>query len=86
MHRGGPVERLGRRRPPVDQQLPVLVVGEPDPADVPALAAEQVEPAEAEPLLDRPQLGQPAGVPAVCCRRTESSARSPRTRSSSRRV
>ena len=61
-HRGGPVERLGRRRPPVDQQLPVLVVGQPDPADVPALAAEQVQPAEAEPLLHRPQLGQPTGV------------------------
>jgi hypothetical protein len=101
LHRGGPVERLGRRRPPVDQQLPVLVVGQPDPADVPALATEQVQPAEAEPLLDRTQLGQPGGVqghegvPLAAGRRsagrrlagrTESSACSLRSRSSSSRA
>ena len=45
--RGGRlVEVPGRRGTPVDQQLGLLVVGEPDPSDVAPVAVAQVEPAE----------------------------------------
>ncbi len=58
--RGGRlVEVAGRRGPPVDQQLGLLVVGEPEPADVAAGAVAQVDPAEGQPVLDGLQLGQP---------------------------
>jgi hypothetical protein len=40
----------------------VAVVGEPDPADVMAVAAGHVEPAETQSGLDRVQLGQPVLV------------------------
>ena len=60
--RGRPVERLRGRCPPVQQQLPVLVVGQPDPADVAVLAVAQVQPPEAQPVLDGAQLAQPAAV------------------------
>ena len=56
---GGLVEVAGRGGPPVDQQLGLLVVGEPEPADVAAGAVAQVDPAEGQPVLDGLQLGQP---------------------------
>ena len=58
------VELAGRRRPPVDQQLGLLVVGEPEAADVAAGAVAQVDPAERQPVLDGLQLGQPLLVQA----------------------
>ena len=51
--RGGEVERPRGGRPPVDQQLVVVavVVEDPDPADVAAVAVVEVEPAEAQTVL-----------------------------------
>src|SRR6185312_16330620 len=61
--RGGrPVEGLGCRGAPVDEQPLARTCGQPDPAHVVALAVTQIEPAEAEPVLDAPQLDQPALV------------------------
>src|SRR3954454_19148528 len=60
--RGGPVERLGYRRPPVDQQRVVALVGQPDPADVVPVAAEHVQTAEAQAGLDGVELRQPVLV------------------------
>ena len=65
--RGGDVERPGRRRPPVHQQLLVLalVVEDAHPADVHRLAVLPVEAAEAEPVLrgiERLHGGGMAGV------------------------
>jgi hypothetical protein len=61
---GGRVERPGRGRPPVHQQRLVLVVlvEQPQPPDVAALAVLHVEPAEGEPVLRGPQRGEPVGV------------------------
>jgi len=64
--RGGRlVERGRRRRPPVEQELGALVVRQPDPADVAALARDEVEAAERQALLDGGQLTQPLGVQGV---------------------
>ena len=60
--RSGLVERLRRRRPPVHQHRVVLVVGEPDPADVVPLAAGQVDPPETQAVLRCRQRPQPRGV------------------------
>jgi hypothetical protein len=56
---GGLVEVAGGGRPPVDQQLGLLVVGEPEPADVAPGSVAQVDPAEGQPVLHGLQLGQP---------------------------
>ncbi len=63
--RGGLVEVLRRRRPPVDQDLRAALVGQAEAADVPAGvlgALAQVQAPEAEPVLHRPQLGEPVLV------------------------
>ena len=59
---GRPVERLGGGRAPVDEQPLARRRRQPDPADVIALAVTEIEPAEAEPVLDAAQLDQPALV------------------------
>jgi hypothetical protein len=46
LHRGGAVERLGRRGTPIDQQLIVFVIAKAKAADVQALAVVEIEPAE----------------------------------------
>ncbi len=63
--RGGAVERLGDRGPPVDEQALLLVVGEPDAADVEAGflgPRRQVDPAETQAAFDGPETGQALGV------------------------
>ena len=65
VQRGRGVERLGRGRPPVDEQrLLVAVLGlQPDPADVARhLGVAPVEPAEAQPALGGVEGDQPLGV------------------------
>ena len=62
--RGGEVERARCRRSPVDEQrLLVGVLGEQsDSADVATRPVLEVEPAEAQTLLDRVELREPVGV------------------------
>jgi hypothetical protein len=59
---GRGVERPGRRGAPVDQQRVVVqvLVHDPDAADVPALAGLKIEPAEAQAVLGRVELHEPA--------------------------
>jgi hypothetical protein len=56
------VERLGRRGAPVDEHAVLLVVGQADPADVEPVAVGQVQTAEDQPVLHRPQLAEPVLV------------------------
>jgi hypothetical protein len=64
--RGGRlVERARRRRAPVHEQLRLLLVRQPDPPDVAALAAQQVQAPERQPVLHRGQLPQPLAVQVV---------------------
>ena len=56
-HRRGAVERLRRRRPPVDQQLLMLVIAQAQAADVEVLGVIEIEPAEAQVALGGGQLG-----------------------------
>ena len=60
LDRGGPVERLGHRRPPVDHQRRVLLVLHGDPADVPARPVLHVEAAEHERRIADVEVGEPA--------------------------
>jgi hypothetical protein len=46
------VERARLRRPPVEQQRPVLLVAQPDPADVAEVALVGLQAPEGEPLVD----------------------------------
>jgi hypothetical protein len=62
---GGLVERRGGGRPPVQEQLVLGVIGEPEPADVASPAVREVEAAEDEPVLDRGEPGDPLAVPGV---------------------
>ena len=65
VQRGGGVERLGRRGPPVDQQrlLGAVLGRQPDPADVARhVGVVAVQPAEAEPALGGVERDQPLGV------------------------
>jgi hypothetical protein len=59
---GGPVERLGRGGAPVDQQRLAVVVEQPQAADVQVAAVGPVQPAEAQAVLGRGQLGQAVAV------------------------
>ncbi|MGY4646120.1 hypothetical protein ACVW07_003953 [Cellulomonas sp. URHB0016] len=52
MRRRGPVERLGRRCAPVGQQRRLVLVRQPEPADVAQGLVLEVQPAEHQPLLD----------------------------------
>jgi hypothetical protein len=63
--RGGDVERPRRRRPPVHQQQVVVavVIHDPEPPDVPALAVLEVQPAEAQAVLGRVELPDPVREP-----------------------
>ena len=55
----GPVERLRGRRPPVEHQLVLLVVGQSEATDVPGAVGAQVQSAEHQPVLDRVEGAQP---------------------------
>ena len=57
--RGGPVERLGGRCAPVDDQRFVVGVADADPADVADLTVGAVQPAEDQPFLLGVQHRQP---------------------------
>ena len=59
--RGRPVERLGRRRPPVDHQGLVVDVADPDPADVADLTVGAIQPTEHQTLVLGVQHGETLG-------------------------
>ena len=67
--RGGQVERPRRVGAPVHEQLLVVagIVVNADPADVPALAVVEIEPAEAQAVLRRVELGELLGVHDAEC-------------------
>ena len=68
---GGPVEGLGGRRPPVDQQRLVVGLREAEPADVVAGAVAHVEAPEAQ-RAGRRCRGRPAGSPGCTARASRS--------------
>jgi hypothetical protein len=61
---GGDVERARRGRPPVHQQSLVIVgvVENADPAYITALTLGQIQPAKAQPVFRRVELGDPPRV------------------------
>ena len=57
------VERLGRRRPPIDHERVTCFVGDRQPSHVQAAAVDEVEAADEQPVLGDGERGQPeAGV------------------------
>jgi hypothetical protein len=57
---GGQIKGPRGRGAPVHQQLLIVAgfVVNPDPPDIPALAVVEIEPAEAQPVLGRVELGE----------------------------
>ena len=60
--RRGRVKRACGRGPPVDKNRLVLVIVQPDPADIKGAVIGVVHPAEAQATLDAIQLGKPSGL------------------------
>ena len=59
----GPVERLGRRRPPVDDERVAVLVSDGDATDVEAAAVGEVEATDEQAVLRDVERGEPvAGV------------------------